>query len=229
MSRDVLQQPNAEFVNTIAHGNCLDLMPRLASNSIDLILTDPPYGARYVSRDGRRILNDDDLSRLPAAFSQAYRVLRPNRCCISFYGWHRVDQFMAAWRAAGFRIVGHIVFPKTYASGQGMFQYQHEQAFLLAKGCPPRPQRPLPDVIPWQYSGNQAHPTQKPLCVLVPLVRAFSVAGDLVLDPFCGSGSALLAARVLGRRYYGIELDPQYHRVATARLCRAPAQSLPAA
>src|SRR5689334_2339226 len=40
-------------------------MPRLASNSIDLILTDPPYGARYVSRDGRRILNDDDLSGCP--------------------------------------------------------------------------------------------------------------------------------------------------------------------
>jgi DNA modification methylase len=65
-------------------------------------------------------------------------------------------------------------------------------------------------VLEWKYSGNNLHPTQKPLCILTPLIRRFSHPGDLVLDPFCGSGSTLLAAKLQGRRFLGIELGRQY-------------------
>jgi DNA modification methylase len=57
---------------------------------------------------------------------------------------------------------------------------------------------------------------------LLPLVETFSAAGGLVLDPFAGSGSSLLAARMLGRRYLGIELDPGYHAIARRRLSDDP-------
>ena len=68
------------------------------------------------------------------------------------------------------------------------------------------------------YSGNKLHPTQKPVTALKPLIEAFTQPGDIVLDPFCGSGPSLLAAKILNRRYLGIELDPQYHAAANKRL-----------
>jgi len=73
-------------------------------------------------------------------------------------------------------------------------------------------------VIDWTYSGNKLHPTQKPLAVLLPLVETFSAPGGLVLDPFSGSGSTLLAAKTLGRSYLGVEMDARYHAVARRRL-----------
>jgi DNA modification methylase len=67
------------------------------------------------------------------------------------------------------------------------------------------------------YSGNKLHPTQKPVAALKPLIEAFTQKHDLVLDPFCGSGSTLLAAKILNRNYLGIELDAKYHAAATKR------------
>ena len=137
---------------------------------------------------------------------------------ISFYGWTQADKFIHAWRSAGFRIVGHLIFRKPYASRSRFLKYQHEQAYLLAKGNPALPENPIPDVIDMPYSGNKLHPTQKPMAALKPLIEAFTQKNDLILDPFCGSGSTLLAANILNRRYLGIELDPQYHAAATKRL-----------
>ena len=131
---------------------------------------------------------------------------------------------MAAWREAGFRIAGHIVFRKRYASSARHLSYTHEQAYLLAKGCPPLPDRPPPDVIDWHYSGNRLHPTQKPVESLKPLISAFTKPGSVVLDAFCGSGSTLVAAKQTGRRFIGIELDPDHHRTAAHRLRHLPRQ-----
>jgi len=157
-------------------------------------------------------------STLAPAFAQMFRVLRDDAFCISFYGWNRVDRFFAAWRAAGFRVVGHLVFAKQYQSKARFLAYQHESAYLLAKGQPALPAEPLPDVMPWKYSGNRHHPTQKPVECLAPLIESFSRPRDIVLDPFAGSGSTCVAARQVGRRFYGIEMDPKYHAAATQRL-----------
>ena len=94
----------------------------------------------------------------------------------------------------------------------------HEQAYLLVKGSPRKPAVILPDVLAWQYSHNRLHPTQKPVSALAPLVLAFSNPGDLVLDPFCGSGSSLVAAKFLGRRYLGVEIDSEHAATAEERL-----------
>ncbi len=211
------------LINTITHGNCIDVMRQLPANSVDFILTDPPYMVSYKDRDGRSILNDSDDSWLKPAFAEAYRALMPNSFCVSFYGWTRVDRFLAAWKTAGFRVVGHMVFVKRYASKARFLRYQHEQAYLLAKGNPELPVAPLSDVIEMKYSGNKLHPTQKPVAALIPLIQAFSEPGDLVLDPFCGSGSTCVAAFNAGRRYIGIELDTKYQQIAQTRLARRAA------
>jgi len=91
-------------------------------------------------------------------------------------------------------------------------------AYLLVKGQPSKSTRPLPDVREWEYTGNKRHPTPKPLSLLLPLVEEFSRPGDVVLDPFCGSGSSLRAAQMLGRQFSGCEIDPTYAATARQRL-----------
>jgi site-specific DNA-methyltransferase (adenine-specific) len=91
--------------NTILHGDCIPLMHNLPASSVDFILTDPPYLIDYRDRDGRRIPNDDNARWLRPAFAEMYRVLKLGSFCVSFYAWNRADQFLSAWRSAGFRIV----------------------------------------------------------------------------------------------------------------------------
>jgi DNA modification methylase len=209
-----------QFINTIMQGDCINVMRKMSANSVDFILTDPPYLVNYRDREGRTIQNDAKADWLKPAMREAYRVLKLNRVAVMFYGWTKVDAFFEAWKAAGFQPVGHIVFRKAYSSKSRFLSYQHEQAFLLAKGRPPLPKQPLGDVMDMPYSGNRLHPTQKPVVVLAPLVRSFTLPVEFVLDPFVGSGSSCAAALLAGRRYLGVELDAEYFHQASARLER---------
>jgi len=149
-------------IDTVMLGDCVALMRGMAADCVDFILTDPPYLVNYRGRDGRTVRNDDNDLWLEPAFAEMYRVLKDDSFCISFYGWNKADIFLSAWRAAGFRIAGHIVFRKSYASSVRFMRYQHEQAYLLAKGDAAPPLDPLSDVIDFPYSRNRLHPTQKP-------------------------------------------------------------------
>jgi adenine-specific DNA-methyltransferase len=204
--------------NTIIQGDCLQVLPQLPAGSINFALTDPPYLVRYKSRYGRGVPNDDNDRWLKPAFAELHRVLEPHSFAVSFYGWPHADRFMTAYRAAGFRVVGHFVCPKRYTSSTGFLRYQHECAHLLAKGNPSKPEATIGDVLDWSYTGNKLHPTQKPLSVLLPLVKTFSRPQGLVLDPFAGSGSSLMAAKQLGRDWLGVELDTTYAALASDRL-----------
>jgi adenine-specific DNA-methyltransferase len=86
------------FSNNLPHGDCIELLPRMASNRVDFVPTDPPYLAHYLFRDGRSVPNDNSCDWVKPAFQEIYRVLRWNRFCISFYGWHNADNFLAVWR-----------------------------------------------------------------------------------------------------------------------------------
>jgi len=125
------------FTKRVLHGDCIDVMRQIPANSVDFILTDPPYLANYRDRTGRTIQNDVDESWLKPAMTEAYRVLKQDRVAVMFYGWTKIDAFFDAWRRAGFQPVGHIVFRKSYSSKIRFLRYQHEQAFLLAKGGMP--------------------------------------------------------------------------------------------
>ena len=78
-------------INSVMHGDCVALMSRMESESIDFILTDPPYITRCRSRDGRTVTNDDNGRWLHPAFTQMYRLLKNGSFCVSFYGWSKAD------------------------------------------------------------------------------------------------------------------------------------------
>jgi site-specific DNA-methyltransferase (adenine-specific) len=201
--------------NTVIHGDCVKVMAGLPDACVDFVLTDPPYVCGYRDRQGRTVANDNRSDWLEPAFRKIYRLMKPDTLCVSFYGWTALESFLGAWSAAGFRRVGHIVFCKDYASRTGMVRAMHESAFVLAKGCPPMPRSAPNDVSGWRYTGNRLHPTQKPVEVLTPLIEAYCPSGGLVLDPFAGSGSILVAAQSCARFFIGVELDQAY--VLTAR------------
>ena len=207
-----------EFVNRIIPGDCVEVMKQMPAGSVDCIINDPPYLVGYTSRDGRSIANDKTDEWLMPAVREMYRVLKYPSFMVSFYGWNKVDTFFAAWKQAQFHIDGHLVFVKPYHSNAGFVRYAHESAYVLTKGVPDIPPVLMRDVLEWDYSGNGLHPTQKPVMAMLPLILAFSRMREIVLDPFCGSGTTAVAAKQLGRRYIGIEIDPKYAKQADERM-----------
>jgi len=80
-------------LNTVMHGDCVEVMRGMKSASIDFVITDPPYITRYCARDGRSVANDDNARWLKPAFAQMHRLLKSAAFCISFYGWNKADLF----------------------------------------------------------------------------------------------------------------------------------------
>jgi len=198
-------------------GDCVQVMSRFPSRAVDFILTDPPYLVGYKDRTDRTLAGDNTPEWLQPACHEMYRVLKNDSLMVSFYAWNRADLFLNAWKTAGFRIVGHIVFAKSYTSKSTFVGYAHESAHL-------------PDVLGWQYSGNRHHPTEKPVSSLQPLIESFTTRGAIVLDPFAGSGSTCVAAAEASRRYIGIEMLEQYHAAGVRRLAQVErARRMPAA
>jgi site-specific DNA-methyltransferase (adenine-specific) len=210
--------PLAEMTNTVTHGDCQQVLRRLPDACVDFALTDPPYLVRYRDRSGRQVPNDDNTHWMFPAFAEIYRVLKPDSYAVCFYGWSRADRFLTVWRECGFRPVGHFVWVKHYASCVRRTQMKHEQAYLLAKGNPPTPKAPPADVLPWKYTANKLHPTQKPVSALMPLIDAYCAPAGIVADPFAGSGSTGVAAQMTLRRFILIEKDAAYCRAARERL-----------
>jgi site-specific DNA-methyltransferase (adenine-specific) len=206
---------------TIYNTDCRTVLPTLDEESFDFVLTDPPYLVNYQGRwDANRqpIVGDNHDDWLHPTYAELWRVLKPDTFCVSFYGWPHCDRFVGVWKQLGFRLVSHLAFVKN-VWGLGRFtRGRHETAFLLAKGRPGRPAKGIADVIEWEREPDAFHPNQKPVHALYPLLATFAPAGGIVLDPFMGSGGTLRAAKDMGLRAVGIEIEEHYCRRASARL-----------
>jgi site-specific DNA-methyltransferase (adenine-specific) len=208
---------------TLHHDDCLGVLPTLADESVDLVLTDPPYLVGFKGRwDGARqeIRGDRDPTWVRPVFLELFRVLKRDSFAVSFYGWPHVETFAAAWRDAGYRLVSHLAFVKNVIGLGRMTRSQHETAYLLAKGRPRLFGTATSDVIEWAREADAVHPCQKPVAALVPLILNFAPEQGLVLDPFSGSESTLLAARECGSRAIGIEIEERFCEFSARRLAQ---------
>jgi len=187
-------------------GDLRSLMCELPDNSIDLVLTDPPYGKTF-----RPLWSD--------AAEQAARVLKPGGFFVSYSGNHGLPDVMSRisqhldyyWLA----IVVHQSCPR-----RDEVRVVNAAKPVLVFNKSPRcmPEEWFLDVIPGSGAEKALHPWQQALGESRRLVRTFSKPGDLVLDPFAGTGTNLLAARLEGRRGLGFEISPRTFQVARARL-----------
>jgi DNA modification methylase len=200
----------------------------------DLLWTDPPYGVNYVgkTKDALRIANDEPGGLrllLERAFAEADQALRPGA---AVYVAHPAGPasltFGEAFSARGWSLRQTLVWVKDLmVLGHGDYHYRHEP---ILYGWKPAPGRWGRGAAGW-YGGNvetsvfeiprprasRDHPTAKPVELVRRCLANSSVRGEAVLDPFLGSGTTLIASHELGRRLFGVELDPRYVDVAVSR------------
>jgi DNA modification methylase len=202
-----------------------------------LLLTDAPYGVEYQgkTRRGLRIENDGAeglLSLLTEAFGAADRVLEPNA---PFYLFAPAGpqgmSFRIAIDQAGWKLHQCLVWVKNaIVLGHSDHHFQHEDVLYGWKPGPGRPGRGRHAGSRWYGDNRQStvlfadrparsedHPTMKPVGLLEPMISHSSRRGEIVFDPFSGSGSTLVACERLGRRCFAVELDPRYCDVIRAR------------
>lgn len=212
----------------LMQGDCLELMKTIPDGSIDMVLTDPPYGMNYQSNRRvstekfDKIAQDSGLGWLGDFCYEMHRVMKADSAAYVFCSWHKVDVFKVALERH-FKIKNLLVWVKNnHGSGdlRGAYAPKHEFVFFVHKGrCLLRDGR-RPDVLDYaKVSGSKlVHPTEKPTELLSRLVKDASDEGDTVLDPFMGSGTTGVAAKKLGRNFIGIELDPNYFQIAKDRI-----------
>ena len=205
----------------------------VGDNRARLLLTDPPYGVDYIGKTTQQLRMSNDsadglVELLTAAFATADRALDDGAAIYLFHpAGPEALAFTDALTAAGWEIRQGLVWVKdSLVLGHGDFHYRHEPIIYAAK-----PGRPLGRGRKGWYGSNaetsvlevprpkasRDHPTAKPVELISRLMTNSSTFGDLVLDPFLGSGSTLIAAERLSRRCAGTEIDPNYLEVAISR------------
>lgn len=214
--RGVIDRP--DFIN----GNCIEEMAKLDSDSIDLIVTDPPYGidlskAHTYGRMNHTDVNfiDSDFETfdlLDKAFAQMFRLLKMNRHMYVFCGIDKVSTVIKLLIKHGFEV--HrlpLIWDKgsgSYPSQSTSYVHSYESFLHVMKGKrklngTPKDIFTVKRVPPTR----KIHPTEKPTELLRDLINLSSIPGERVLDPFAGSGATIVAAKETNRQGIGIEMD----------------------
>lgn len=207
---------------TIYHGDCREILPHLPK--VDLVLTDPPYGITYQSNAGVGagtvpITNDGTRVSL-RLYRAVIPLLRgaPTLWCTRWDAWPDVWELFAS----AMKVNGLLVWDK----GQpGMGDLNHwGPSYELIASCGPVRTRGSRDCSVLRYntvpSCNRNHPTEKPVDLFKYLLQKTTDDGMVIVDPFMGSGTTLVAAKQLGRRAIGIELEEKYCEIAVQRLAQ---------
>ena len=229
-------------------GDCYELLPAIPTGSVDLLLTDPPYGTTNAAWDGK--------IDIPAFFEQVWRACKPNAAVLIFSQLpFACDLINAARNRYRYDIVWAKNDPTGFLNAKKMPLRAHELILVFYRALPtfnPQKTHSTPyhskgsrrkseiygprgdslnpetqsldgsryptDVLRYRRERHAPHPTQKPLALVENLILQYSNPGDLILDPFAGSGTTALAARNTARRCIAIERDPSIHATALRRL-----------
>lgn len=223
----------AEHGVELFHGDCRDIVAGLEPESVDLLLTDPPYGQQYTgkadrgvgkfniradgARQGMRVVREMLFAAAPALRADAHVLI--------FCHWESWPDFYDAV-ASYVPIKNALIWWKDRGGmGDTELEYARDFEVILYAARGRRSLsgrrdgaviRGFPPVVP----ERRLHPTEKPVGLLRYLIEKHAPAGGLVLDPFAGSGSTLEAARGLGARAIGVEIEARYCGLARERMAQ---------
>lgn len=219
---------------TLHHADCLEILKSIPDNSIDLIVTDPPY--RTTSRGscgGTGGILKDELNMKGKVFfhndikisdwiGEVYRVLKESGHCYIMTNNVNLCNYLTEIKDAGFNIFKTLVWKKDNCITNMYYMDNHEYIIFCRKGkaikinnCGTK------SVLEIQNPKNKNHPTEKPVELMEILIENSSNKGDTVLDPFMGSGSTGVACVNTGRKFVGVELDTHYFYMAQNRINNA--------
>lgn len=208
------------MLDEVICGDCLEVMPQIPSESIDLILTDPPYGI-----DKGKVFGDKDLQAWINSLSDSQRVLKEGGFYLTYCSiaklpdvmWAATDYFNYRWTSIFYINNGMV------RGSVGFSCYYPLLIFMKGKAAVKKPLRDVMEVsTSKEEMKRRIHPYQKDIRFIAKHIEAFSKSGDIVLDPFAGSFQTALAARQMGRHFIGIEKDPKYCDIARQRLASLP-------
>lgn len=229
------------MTNTFLNDDYLNIIKNIESNSIDLICIDPPYEINYLNNewDKSNSLNWNVI------VDEYFRILKPTGNLIIFQGWSNVSSTIAHVESK-FSLKNWIIWDRIKGRGaktnlvstrEDILWFTKSDNYTYNKiwsnikkktgGLGDKngqPNRALSNIwtdispiVPWS-SERVSHPTQKPLELMERIVTIWSNENDIVLDTFAGSGSTLIAAKKLNRRYFGCEINKSYFDIGTKRL-----------
>lgn len=220
-------------------GDALELLPRVPAGSVDLIVTDPPFAIEFKAQrmnynrtgsnviEGYREIPGEDYAGFTRAWmEEAFRALSPHGSLYVFSGWNRLIDVLQGLEEAGFCTVNHIIWKyqfgvftrKKYVTSHYhiLFAVKDPKNYTFHKA------EHYPEDV-WTinreyWKGRKKTPTKLPLELVRKILRFSSSPGDLILDPFMGSGTVPVVAHEMGRRFMGFEVVEGYFRFAQGRL-----------
>jgi len=222
------------FLNQIICGDCLEVMRDIPDKSVDLVLTDPPYGidfqsARRIDKTQWKPKIANDEKPFTEWLDDAYRITRDTGALLCFCRWDVQEQFKQAIEKAGFEIKSQIIWDKVI-HGMGdlksSFSPQHEVIWFATKGKFIFPYMRPPSILRFKRVDAEKliHPNEKPIELIEYLISVTTKPDAVVADFFVGSGVTMDAAYSLGRYYVGTELDEGYCNIARRRVEQAQSQ-----
>ena len=214
----------------LASQDAVDWLRSLPDACADLIVTDPPYESlekhraigtttrlkhsKASSNDWFRIFPN---SRFGELLCELHRVLKRNRHCYIFSDQETMFAIKPIAEEVGFRFWKPIVWDKVTIGMGYHYRARYEFVLFFEKGKRRLNDLAIPDVLAFKRVRN-GYPAQKPLELIQTLILQSSEPGELVLDPFFGSGTTILASRRVGRLAWGTDIAPSAHQCTMDRL-----------
>lgn len=217
--------------------DCIEGMQTIADNSIDLIVTDPPYPTtargsagnsggmlqKKINRQGR-VFNHNDIDVNEYA-SEFYRILKEQTHCYVMTNHINLYKMLTAFQNAGFKFTKCLIWDKGNKIMGQYYMSQFEYILFFRKGKAKKINHcGTADILSIQNKKTKGadsknlHDTEKPVELMKILIENSSNVGDLVLDPFVGIGASAIACAESGRNFIGYELDNEYYSVALQRV-----------
>lgn len=221
----------------LLHGDCLELMKKIPNNSIDMIVTDPPYkitargnggnsGGMFQKKEvnNGKVFKTNDLE-IEDWLPEFYRVLKEQSHCYIMTNNKNITHYLDAINKSDFHFIKCLIWVKDNKIMGQTYMSQFEYIIMCRKGahkrindCGVSDVLQIPNKKMKNDDNKTIHDTEKPVELNNVLIANSSNEGDLILDPFMGIGAAGVSAVGLNRNFIGIELDDNYFEIAKSRI-----------
>lgn len=220
---------------TLYHDDCMNVFKNIPDNSIDLVVTDPPYkvisGGKphkkgqpsgMLSKNDGKIFKYNNI-KPEVWIPEVYRVLKKGTHCYIMTNTINLEDYLRIARECGFGLHNVLSWEKNNCTPSRWYMKNGEFTLFLRKGKAKAINNPGSKMIHSfdNIIGNKIHPTEKPVELMKFYIENSSSVGDIVLDPFMGSNSTGRACRELDRKFIGIEIDDEYFKVDQEEMNKA--------